>query len=83
MIIRKAVEKDVAAIVALLVNDPLGKQREDFRNPISQKYVTAFEHISRDPNQELVVLENKTEQVIGTLQLSFIQCLTYQGGIRA
>ncbi len=30
-----------------------------------------------------MVMENESKQVIGTLQLSFIQFLTYQGGIRA
>jgi GNAT superfamily N-acetyltransferase len=31
----------------------------------------------------LVVVENTNGEIIGTLQLSFIQYLTYQGGIRA
>jgi GNAT superfamily N-acetyltransferase len=31
----------------------------------------------------LIVLENKSKNIIGTLQLSFIQYLTYQGGLRA
>ena len=28
-------------------------------------------------------MENEAQEIIGTLQLSFIQYLTYQGGIRA
>ncbi len=39
--------------------------------------------IDADPDQELVVMENASGQVIGTLQLSLIRYLTYQGGIRA
>lgn len=83
MTIRKAESKDVAAIVEMIANDKLGQLREDFQNPLPKKYYTAFENIDSDQNQELMVMEAKSGQVIGTLQLSFIQYLTYQGGIRA
>ena len=83
MNIRTAVVKDVDQIVALLANDKLGKQREDYRVPLPQRYHKAFSNIASDPNQELVVVETGKGQVIGTLQLSFIQYLTYQGGLRA
>ena len=36
-----------------------------------------------DKNQELIIVENEKFEIIGTLQLSFIQYLTYRGGIRA
>lgn len=81
--IRKATKKDVAKIVALLANDPLGQLRENFSTPLPEKYYLAFENIQNDPNQHLMVLVNDIDEVIGTLQLSFIQYLTYQGGIRA
>lgn len=83
MQIRKAKKEDVKSIVAMLANDKLGKLREDYKLPLPEKYFTAFENIDKDPNQELVVIENESGKVIGTLQLSFIQYLTYQGGIRA
>jgi GNAT superfamily N-acetyltransferase len=83
MTFRKAEKNDVATIVAMLADDELGKQREDFRTPLPEKYLEAFERISADPNQELMVLENEAGEVIGTLQLSFIPYLTYQGGVRA
>ncbi|NVN18596.1 GNAT family N-acetyltransferase [Muricauda sp. HICW] len=82
MIIRQAKIEDVPLIVEMLANDELGKLREDFQNPLPEKYYDAFDNIEGDPNQELVVMED-TGLVIGTLQLSFIQYLTYQGGIRA
>lgn len=81
--IRKATKKDVAKIVALLANDPLGRLRENFNTPLPDKYYLAFENIQNDPNQHLMVLVNDIDEVIGTLQLSLIQYLTYQGGIRA
>ncbi len=83
MKIRKAKKKDVPFIVAMLANDPLGQKREDFQTPLPQQYIDAFENIDNNPNQELMVIESNDRQVIGTLQLSFIQYLTYQGGIRA
>ncbi|GMN09231.1 GNAT family N-acetyltransferase [Croceitalea sp. MTPC9] len=83
MQIRKALKKDVFAIVEMISNDKLGKLREDFQNPLPDSYYEAFDNINADPNQELVVIETESQQVIGTLQLSFIQYLTYQGGIRA
>ncbi len=83
MHIRRATSTDVPHIVQMLANDELGKLREDFRNPLPDSYYKAFDNIANDPNQELVVIENGDGDVIGTLQLSFIQYLTYQGGIRA
>ena len=83
MKIRKATKKDVSDIVEMLANDKLGSQRERFQDPIPKSYLDAFEKIDADPNQELVVMEDNSGKVIGTLQLSFLQYLTYQGGIRA
>ncbi|WP_289063536.1 GNAT family N-acetyltransferase [uncultured Zobellia sp.] len=83
MKIRKATGSDLPAIVQLLANDKLGKLREDYKVPLPQKYYDAFNAINGDKNQELMVFVNETEQVIGTMQLSFIPYLTYQGGVRA
>lgn len=79
---RKANREDVYDIVKMIANDKLGQLREDFKNPLPEVYYKAFENINNDKNQELIVLENDGE-IIGTMQLSFIQYLTYQGGIRA
>ncbi|MGB8705513.1 MAG: GNAT family N-acetyltransferase [Gillisia sp.] len=80
---RKATEKDVSIIVEMIADDELGKKRESFQIPLPKKYLKAFEKINSDENQELIVVENENSEIIGTLQLSFIQYLTYQGGIRA
>lgn len=82
MTIRRAIKSDVSALVQMIANDKLGKLREDYQNPLPDKYYEAFQNITNDPNQELVVIEDN-DKVIGTLQLTFIQYLTYQGGIRA
>ncbi|MGB5428532.1 N-acetyltransferase family protein [Eudoraea sp.] len=83
LIIRRAKQKDVPAIVELIANDKLGRLRENFKTPLPEEYIKAFDKINSDQNQELMVMLNDSGEVIGTLQLSFIQYLTYQGGIRA
>ena len=80
---RKAKENDILAIVEMISDDELGKKRENFQIPLPNEYIKAFEKINSDENQELIVVENEDLEIIGTLQLSFIQYLTYRGGIRA
>lgn len=80
---RRATQNDVQFIVEMLADDPLGQQREDYQNPLPNPYYNAFKAIDQDQNQELMVVENEQAEIIGTLQLSFIPYLTYQGGIRA
>ncbi|ADB39252.1 GNAT family N-acetyltransferase [Spirosoma linguale] len=80
---RKATQEDIPIIVQMLADDALGQIREDFKMPLPNSYYQAFVNIENDPNQELVVVENELGETIGTLQLSFIQYLTYKGGIRA
>lgn len=80
---RKATREDVPFIVEMIAHDKLGSLREDYKDPLPQKYYRAFDNIDKDPNQELTIVEDKNGSVVGTLQLSFIQYLTYQGGIRA
>jgi GNAT superfamily N-acetyltransferase len=83
MKLRNATQTDVSAIVEMIADDALGKTRENFQIPLPEAYYSAFENINRDPNQELIVVENDNSEIIGTLQLSFLQYLTYRGGIRA
>ncbi|WP_452224997.1 N-acetyltransferase family protein [Lacinutrix chionoecetis] len=80
---RKAAEKDLPLIIKMIADDELGKNRENFKNPLPNEYLKAFENINQDKNQELIVVENKNGEIVGTMQLSFIQYLTYRGGIRA
>lgn len=82
MRIRLATSQDLNAIVSLLANDPLGATRECAADPLPEDYVRAFAEIESDGRQELVVAEVDGE-VVGTLQLTIIPYLTYQGGTRA
>jgi GNAT superfamily N-acetyltransferase len=80
--IRRATREDVPEIVRLLADDPLGSQREKHREPLPESYYEAFREIEADRQQELVVA-SLDGQVIGTMQLTFIPSLTFQGGKRA
>ncbi len=81
---RKAAKEDIVDIVKLLANDDLGNTREQHQGFIPEAYYKAFENITSDENQELIVVEDSVDgSIIGTFQLSFIQYLTYKGGIRA
>lgn len=80
---RKATKNDISAIVAMMAEDMLGKNREKFEDPLPEAYINAFKKIDADENQELIVIESEDSEVIGTLQLTFIQYMNYCGGIRA
>ena len=77
--IRRAVEKDVEAIVALIANDQLGAGRE---SPGDPRYLAAFAEIDADPNQLLAVIDSAGE-ILGTLQLTFTPGLSRLGTKRA
>lgn len=78
---RRAQASDIPAIVALLADDGLGRQREDTNSPLNPKYEEAFRAIDADPNQlQLVAILG--EEVIGTLQLTFIPGLSRKGAWR-
>jgi ribosomal protein S18 acetylase RimI-like enzyme len=81
--IRRARRDDVAAIVAMLADDPLGGARERIEDPLPPSYFSAFEAVDRDPNIQLVVAENGDDAVIGCLQLCILPGLSSQGASRA
>jgi GNAT superfamily N-acetyltransferase len=82
LIFRLAKENDLVDIVQMLSDDLLGATREKFENNISDNYIKAFRNIEADANQELTIVELNGEKV-ATFQLTFIQYLTHQGGLRA
>ena len=79
---RLATRSDVPDIVRMLADDPLGTKRESYAPSLPDSYYVAFDAISRDPNNELVVATS-AGRVVGVLQLTFIPSLTYRGSWRA
>ncbi|MGJ4912032.1 GNAT family N-acetyltransferase [Bradyrhizobium sp. HKCCYLRH2060] len=80
--IRPAQRDDVAAIVAMLADDHLGRARERLEQPLPQSYYDAFETIARDGNITLIVAE-EAGRVVGCLQLCILPGLSSQGASRA
>ena len=69
MNLRRATENDVPVIVEMIADDELGKKRENFQIPLPSENLKAFEKINSDENQELIVVENESLEIIGNLQL--------------
>ncbi|HET6740736.1 MAG TPA: GNAT family N-acetyltransferase [Kribbella sp.] len=79
LVIRRATASDVATIVAMIADDQLGATRESVDD--LTPYLAAFEQIDADPNQLLIVAE-RNDEVIGTLQLTIIPGLSRRGSTR-
>ena len=77
----KATVQDLRAIIDLLLEDELGKTRENASQDLNQKYINAFHQIEADPNQYLMVIKNKDEMV-GTCHLTLMPSLTFMGSTR-
>ncbi len=81
--LRRAQLDDLSALVELLAADPLGSTREGSAGEEdAEPYRRASPAIDADPAQLLVVVE-RGDEIIGTLQLSFIPGLARRGGLRA
>ena len=79
--IRPARREDVAAIVAMLADDDLGRARERVEDPLPAVYDAAFERVERDESVTLVVAESEG-RVVGCLQLAVLAGISSQGGVR-
>lgn len=79
---RQAVIDDLPYIVDMLADDPLGAARERFEVPLPNSYFAAFEAITSNPANELIVA-TVDDHPIGVLQMTFIPNISYQGSWRA
>ena len=79
--VRPARRDDVAAIIAMLADDHLGRARERLEDPLPSVYYDAFARLSSDPNIQLVVAE-EGGNVVGCLQLCILPGLSSQGASR-
>lgn len=79
--LRPARRDDVAAIIAMLADDHLGRARERLEDPLPEVYYDAFARLSSDPNIQLMVAE-QGGNVVGCLQLCILPGLSSQGASR-
>lgn len=80
MIFREAGEGDLAAVVALLADDRLGRARETPEEPA--RYDVAFAEIVADPNNSLIVGEDGG-RIVATYQLTIIPNISASATKRA
>ena len=78
LLFRPACRRDVARIVELLADDPLGAGRERFEDPLPASYYAAFDRIAASDGNILTVVE-LDGAVVGCLQMTFIPGLSNQG----
>ncbi|MCV3735412.1 GNAT family N-acetyltransferase (plasmid) [Rhizobium sp. TRM96647] len=78
---RRATAADVGTIVEMLADDVLGSSRESVSPSGIERYHEAFAEIDADRNQFLCVVEDG-QQIVGTLQLTFIPGLARNGAKR-
>jgi ribosomal protein S18 acetylase RimI-like enzyme len=78
---RQATRDDLVTIVTLLMEDELGSTREQLTDPLDPGYIDAFNKITTDPNQYLMVVESNS-QLIATCHLTIIPSLTFCGQTR-
>ena len=79
--VRSARREDVPAIVRLLADDTLGAKREQVSDPLPQAYWDAYDAITTQGVNELIVAETDGE-IVGCLQLTVIPGLSRMGMIR-
>lgn len=82
VVLRRATPADLPALVELLADDPLGREREIPGGDGLSAYRAAFDAIDGDPAHLLVVADSGGV-VVGTMQLTFIPGLSRRGATRA
>ena len=78
---RAAREDDLAAIIAMLADDDLGRGRETRGEQLSPAYLRAFAEITASPDSRIVVAE-RDGAIVGCLQLTVVPGLSRQGARR-
>jgi GNAT superfamily N-acetyltransferase len=79
--IREATADDLPALIALLDDDDQSRGRELPGLPLDPRYRAAFDAITADPNQQLIVAE-LDGQLVGTMQLTLIPGIAFRGSWR-
>lgn len=77
---RPAVRDDLPAIVALLADDAIARDRGGYAREVTAAEEAAFAEIAADPNNELIVGE-LDGAIVATLQLTYIPGIS-RGGMR-
>lgn len=83
VVLRRAQAADLDALVLLLSDDAISASRGDAADPADLRtYERALTRIIEDPGNDIVVAEDASGQVIGTLQLTSIPGMARRGSTR-
>lgn len=77
--IERATREDVPALVALLSDDELGRERESDDVP---RYEAAYDAVARNPSHYLAAVRDEQERLVGTMQLTVLPGLSRSGSTR-
>lgn len=81
--LRDANRTDVEAVIFLLSGDPISAARGDVGSAADGTlYLAALERIITDPANALLVVEDKADNVVGTMQLTLIPGMARRGSTR-
>lgn len=80
MIIRGAVLADLDAILALLIDDVLGKNRD--HPAVDEQYEAAFAAIDSD-SRNLLIVGDEDGEIVACMQITYIPGLGRHGGERS
>ena len=75
---RKAAEADLPFIVKLLTDDAVRVTDDRPDEPFHPRYVAALRELDTDPNQ-MMMLAMLGDETVGTIQLTFIPCISGLG----
>jgi len=82
VLVRRATLDDLEAIIELLSDDPISAGRGDVASDEDRPaYAAALDRVIQDPGNELLVV-NRDEAVVGTLQLTVIPGMARRGSTR-
>lgn len=80
--VRRASSADLAAILRLLIDDPVSASRGDALAPDDERYPEALAAVLGDPRNDLLVAADSSETVVATMQLTTIPGLARGGSLR-
>jgi GNAT superfamily N-acetyltransferase len=80
---RPAVIDDLQDIVRMLADDFLGRQREQYTDPLPDCYTRAFREIDADPNNEIIVVTASENSPPPKAEPARSSSPPYQGGVAA
>jgi len=83
VVLRRAVAKDLDSLMMLLSDDPVSASRGDIASATDRpSYLFALEQIVADPANELLLVTDREQHVLGTMQLTRIPGMSRRGSTR-